>query len=291
MHHRHRGHRARLIATEPTRIADTRPFFPPVSNGDTPIGQRENLELPIRGAGPVPSNPNVTAVVVNLTGINDVPGPETFLSASPAPLTEPTATFSNGNYRPGIVRANLAIVPLSDDGSLFLYNNRGQLNVAVDVVGYLVEGRPDSSTEGRILPLEAPFRSFDTRDAEFNSVKLGAGFWEDWSFDAFAGSVEIDGEPVGAQSSLFGNLTAAEFVRQSPTEATSNFLTLNPAYPDGGYPVAPSNSHLNFTENLDVANAAIVRYGSKGGDDYMVSAFNQWGATHYLLDVSAVNLD
>ncbi len=65
---------------------------------------------------------------------------------------------------------------------------------------------------------------------------------------------------------------------------------MNPAT-DGDFPTEPSNSNLNFDEAGSVANAAVVTYGSKDGDDNMVSAYNSNGRTHYILDVYAVILD
>ena len=283
---------ARLIPVTPARLADSRPIpGSPDTNSNRPLSERQNLKVDVRGQGGVPDRDSVKAVVVNLTGINDVPGNSTYLSAGPAPVpaSASDAAFSNGNYAPGEVKANLAIVPLDANGDFFLFNRTGRINVAIDVVGYL-EQKNDDLTAGRIVPLEASFRSFDTRLPEFDDVKLTRA-WEDWSFEAFANSVRLDGSQVGSQSALFGNLTVTQFARTSSTEAPSTYMTLNPAYADGSYPGPDApNSNINVAERTDVANAAIVTYGSKGGDAYMVSAFNRTGGTHYLLDVSAVIL-
>jgi hypothetical protein len=162
--------------------------------------------------------------------------------------------------------------------------------VALDVVAYLEEGGADDSRTGRIVPLEAPFRSFDTRESEFGGARLGYSSWEDWSFDAFANSVRLNEITVGAQSGLFGNLTAVGLERLYASEPVKSFMTMNPAT-DGAFPTEPDNSNLNFDETGSVANAAVVTYGSKDADDYMVSAYNSNGRTHYILDVYAVILD
>ncbi len=164
------------------------------------MGAGQSIEVPVRGVGAVPDSANVSAVVVNMTGINNRAGnTKTYLAATPEQVTSGSET-SNGNYPSGVTKANLAIVPLNDDGSIFIYNNRGQIHVALDVVAYLEKGGADDSRTGRIVPLEAPFRSFDTRDAEFGGARLGFSSWEDWSFEAFANSVRLNEVEVGDQS-------------------------------------------------------------------------------------------
>ncbi len=277
---------ARMVTVTPERIYDSR------SIGT--LGTKESVEVPVRGVKNVPNSADVTAVVVNLAGINNQPGNKgTYLTLSPeqVPSSAADASSSNGNYPSGVTKANLAIVPINDDGSIWVYNRNGNINVALDVVAYLQTGADESSRTGRIVPLEAPFRSFDTRQPEFGSAKLGFSSWEDWSFDDFANSVQLNGAPIGAQAGLFGNLTAAGLERLYATVPVTSFLTMNPAKP-GDFPSgAPGNSNLNFAEGGAVPNAAVVTYGAKDGDDHMVSTFNSDGRTHYFLDVYAVILD
>lgn len=277
---------ARMVTVTPQRIYDSRSI-------DT-LGTKESVEVPVRGQGGVPNDPDVSAVVVNLTGINNPAGnSNTYLTLTPdrvdSSLAE--APSSNGNYPSGVTKANLGIVPINDDGSIWVYNRSGSINVAVDVVAYLETGGSDSSTTGRIVPLEAPFRSFDTRDPDFGASKLGYSSWEGWSFEDFAGSVQLNGSHIGAQAGLFGNLTAVALERLYATQPVTSFLTMNPATNGDFPPGAPGNSNLNFAEGGAVANAAVVTYGTKDGDNNMVSAFNSNGRTHYFLDVYAVILD
>ncbi len=279
---------ARMVTVTPGRLTDTRNADGPTSGAT--LGAAQSIEVPIRGVGPVPDSENVSAVVINMTGINNRAGnTRTYLAATPEQVTGGSET-SSGNYPAGVTKANLAIVPVNDDGSIWIYNNRGQIHVAVDVVAYLEEGLADDTRTGRIVPLEAPFRSFDTREGEFGASRLGFSSWEDWSFEAFADSVRLDDVAVGAQSGLFGNLTAVGLERLYASEAVKSFITMNPAS-DGAFPEEPGNSNLNFDENGSVANAAVVTYGAKDGDENMVSAYNSNGRTHYILDVYAVILD
>ena len=282
---------ARMETVTPQRILDTREAAD-ITGGKT-VGPKESIKVPVRGKGGVPDSADVSAVVVNLTGINNRGGStETYLTASPDQVDSAAAEApsSSGNYPKGVQKANLAIVPLNADGSIYIYNRGGEIHVALDVVAYLQKGGDDASRTGRIVPLEAPFRSFDTREAEFGNAKLGFSSWEDWSFKDFANSVRLDGVEIGAQAGLFGNLTAVGLERLYPSEPVTSFMTMNPAYQDKQYPTAPGNSNLNFDERGAVANTAIVTYGSKNSDDYMTSAYNSNGRTHYILDVYAVIL-
>jgi hypothetical protein len=284
---------ARMVTVTPVRIVDTRRGPVPAGYKGGPLNGQETITVPIRGQDPIPLDANVSAVVVNMTGINNPVGnTDTYLSASsdPVPSGQVEADSSNGNYAPGVVKASLAIVPINNDGSISIFNRNGAIHLALDVVGYMVEGVDQTSQTGRIVPLESPFRSFDTRVAEFFNTRLGFSTWEDWSFDDFAKSVSLAGNPVGSQSGLFGNLTAVGLERIWASTPVTSFLTLNPAA-DSELPEQPANSNLNFGEGGAVANSSVVTFGTKDGDEYMVSAYNSNGRTHYILDVYAVILD
>jgi len=277
---------ARVRPLTPERLADTRNAgqLPPAMSSPRRINAGESIELPVVGVGSVPNSDSVTGVVVNLTAIN--PTGASFLSLSPERPTGPIAT-SNGNYRPGEVRATVAIVPVGPDGSIWLTAGPSPVHAAIDVVGYLERGAASSTDAGRVVPLEAPFRSFDTRLAEFGSVRLGPSQWEDWSFTRFSESVELDGVTNIAQQGFFGNLTGF-----SLQNAPGTYLTFNPREPQA-FSSAPGNSSLNLAGSQVITNnMMLVSYGSNGaGDDAVVSAFNAAGSVHYILDIFAVVLD
>lgn len=274
---------ARLISVNPSRILDTRPS----KGGTGPLTVGEDRELTILGvksifdpSGPavVPDNPDIVGVMVNVVGIAPTEG--TFVSVVPdAPLTEPTT--SNLNLAPGVVKANLVVVPVGADGKIHLFNKVGDTNVAVDVMGYFLKV-PDDTRKGRIIPLTAPFRAFDTRKPEFGAVRLGPGQAEAWSFANFAASVTVGGVSVGTQDALLGNLTSAGLTRLYPTVPVSGYLTV---YPADGSP-RPTVSNLNSPESAAVPNMVLVKYGTS----QQVNVFNFAGYAHYLLDVSAVVL-
>jgi hypothetical protein len=280
---------ARFVPVGPSRALDTRSVPTPAGwAGGRAIGTMEQLTLPIRGVnGVVPNSTNVTGVMVNVTAANNQPGSvPTFLAVTPTPTpagVEPATSVTNVNS--GQVKANMAIVPVGDDGAIRLFNRSGSTHVIVDVLGYLERGAPETSRAGRVIPLDAPFRVFDTRQAAFGAAPLGFSTKEDWSFKAFAQSVLLNGQSVGAQSALLGNLTATGLEALYPGQPVTSYMTV---YPGNGAP--PNSSNLNITPGRSVPNMSLISYGAVGDDPYAVAAFNFDGTVHYLLDVYAVVL-
>ncbi len=280
---------ARFRPIPPLRLLDTRST--PVPAGwpsGKPIGTMEQLTLPIRGAnGVVPDSANVTGVMVNITAANNAPGNQpTFLSVTPTatpPGAEPATSVTN--VAAGQVKANMAIVPVGADGSVRIFNSVGATNVIVDVLGYLERGADASSRTGRVIPLDAPFRAFDTRQAAFANTPLGFGTKEEWSFKSFAESVSLNGVAIGTQSALIGNLTGTGLTPLRPGQPVSTYMTI---YPGNGAP--PNSSNINVTPGRSVPNMSLLSYGTVGADQYAISAFNFDGSIHYLLDVYAVVL-
>ncbi len=291
---------SRVFPITPARIYDSR-----LSGG--PLGSGASVPLQIRGADGrnannrvirqdvVPDNTSVKGVIVNLTAINRLPGSTaTFMSLTPQAVRGSRPGTSNINALSGVTKPVMAIVPVGPDGKIHLYNNRGPAHAVVDVLGYLqLPGNP-ASTRGRIVPLDSPFRVFDTRLPEFGQVPLGTKQAENWSFKAFAQSVTLDGAPIGAQSSLFGNLTGVDLQRRVPWEPVETFLSIYP-----GNVARPNTSNINVqNEREAVPNMALVRFGtvdrnpgdSVPPDPYVAQAFNNLGSLHYLLDVFAVVL-
>lgn len=279
---------ARFVPVGPSRLLDTRSGPVPAGwpSGQT-LGTFGQLTLPIRGAnGLVPNSPDVTGVMVNVTAVNNPPGNQsTYVSVTPEdtpPGTDPTTSVTN--VAPGQIKANMAIVPVGADGNIRIFNRLGANHIVVDVLGYLVRGAPETSRAGRVIPLDAPFRVFDTRQAAFGSAPLGFGTKEDWSFQAFADSVTLDGTPIGNQSGLIGNLTGTDLTPLYAGQPVSTYLTL---YPGSGTP--PNSSNINVTPGRSVPNMSLLSYPTSG-TPYTISAFNYDGQLHYLLDVYAVVL-
>jgi hypothetical protein len=237
---------ARFVPVDPSRALDTRSAPTPAGwQGGRAMGTMEQLTLPIRGAnGVVPNSSNVTGVMVNVTAVNNQPGSvPTFLTVTPTPTpagVEPSTSVTNVSA--GQVKANMAIVPVGDDGAIRIFNRSGSNHVIVDVLGYLERGAPETTRAGRVIPLDAPFRVFDTRQPAFGAAPLGFSTKEDWSFKAFADSVLLNNAAVGPQSALLGNLTATGLQPLYPGQPVTSYMTV---YPGNGSP--PNSSNLNIT--------------------------------------------
>jgi hypothetical protein len=268
---------ARMETTVPRRGVDTR------KTGQT-LGPRQSLAFQVRGANEIPGGDDVTAVVINIAAIAGTAATHISATPSPIPANQPSPT-ANINVRPGQIKTSMAIVPVGADGRIHLRNEAGSIDVAVDVFGYFIR-RNDDSTSGRVVPLDAPFRGLDTRDAAFGRVPLGSGGSENWSFANFTSSVRnSSGVPLGAQSALIGNLTGTGLSRVNPQAPVATHLT---AFP--GNATRPTVSNLNVAEGEVVPNMSVLRYGPDGSDSYVVKTFNAAGSLHYVLDIYAVVL-
>ncbi len=290
---------ARLESVDPGRLLDTR--------FSTPIGAGQSRTLQIRGADTivddagspirvdvVPNRPTITAVLVNLTLVNPANGSETYVSATPETLDTSKFHTSSSNVSPAKAKANTTVVPIGIDGSIKLYNNAGNLDLVVDVLGYFEQGIYASGNRGRIVPLEAPFRAFDTREPEFGDAPLQHGSQEEWSFQNFVQSVVLNPDSASPtsgppQQALIGSLVATNLQPLYPSHAGGNYVSYLRLAPANAEPAEISN--LNFSLGEDVANTSLVKYGTSGTDTHVIEAYNNYGKVDYLLDVYAIVLD
>ena len=287
---------ARLLPAQdgPGRIFDTREG----RFGAAPMTARSERKLMVRGVDAyspvkdlVPASDKVVGVLLNITGVNNLPGSTpTYIALGPSktPAGQVPET-SNLNLAAGKVRSALAMVPLSDDGAVYVYNRAGSAHVILDVVGYLIKGQDPGTRRGRVVPLVAPFRALDTREREFFQQPLAPANAEDWSFEAFVNDVKIGSEPVGKQLGLVGNLTAAGVGRQYPWAPAATYLTAYPT-PKGNGIQAPGVSNLVIAEGEVMPNMALIEYGSNDEGPYQIRFYNRAGYLDYLLDVTAVVL-
>jgi hypothetical protein len=291
----------RLEVVDPGRILDTRKTNRPIKAGESRPQQIRGVDTilddsnsPIR-QDIVPNRPTVTAVLVNLTlvnlGADTVP---THITATPNKINTKLDNPSSSNVGPNRIKANMAVVPIAADGSIQLFNQFGNLHVVVDVLGYFEQGIHATGNRGRVVPLDAPFRAFDTREAAFGDAPLQHGSQEEWSFENFVGSVVLNPDsasPINgpAQQGLIGSLVAVNLQPLYPSHVGgtySSFLRLAPA---NGAPADVSN--VNFFLGDIVPNMSLVKYGTSGSDTHVVEAFNAYGKVDYLLDVYAIVLD
>jgi hypothetical protein len=292
---RHTERGARLIPISPIRVYDSElSLF-----GSATLGAGSRTEVPILGAADseaptvpvIPDDPNIVGAVVNVTGVNNFGGSRpTYIAALPEvvpPGAKPST--STVNLQVGQVKANLAIVPVGADGSIHLFNLNGEIRLVVDIMGYLVAGQPEDTQLGRVVPLVAPYRAFDSRLQEHKATPLGPARSEPWSFDSFVHDVTINGEWVGDQIGLLGNLTATNLQRQYPGAPVGSFMTAYPT-PESGEATPPRISNLNIVEGDTVPNLALLRYGGNPEDPHRLHFYNRAGYVDYLLDVYAVVL-
>lgn len=289
---------SRVVPVGPGRVFDSRES----QFGAAPIPGDTVRQIPIRGADAynptvddlVPDDAAIDGVLVNLTAVNALAASTathvSIVPTAPAPGAPPTT--SNLNLPQGETRSVMAIVPVGDDGSIYLYNRAGATDLIVDIVGYLMPAADPASNAGRVVPLVAPFRALDTRAIEHGATPLGPGMAEIWSFAEFAADVKIGSEPVGPQLGLLGNLTAAQLTRQYPTRAETSYLTAYPPSADGA---PPKVSNVFVVENQSLPNLALLKYGPSASDARCAEAscvqmFNRFGYLEYVLDVSAVIL-
>jgi len=254
----------RLIPVPPKRLLDTRARIGVTTT--SPLGPNSSLFFNVRGVAPVPAN--ATAVVLNVTATQ--PTASTFLTAYPdggVPFA------SNLNLVAGETRPNLVMMKLGADGSVRIYNAAGSVHVIADVVGYY-QNHIDDTFTGRVVPLAAPFRAFDTREY---ATRLGPNQQEGWNFQPFVASLSSGGAAVGPITGLIANFTS--------TAVTANsYVTFWPD--DAGRPVA---SALNTAVGQDIPNLQVVAL-SKGAKPSYLDAYNFTGYLHYLADVTAVIL-
>jgi len=123
-------------ATVPARFADTRAGYATV-DGISPkgvVGAAQQVQIPVAGRHGLPAT-GVGAVVVNITATG--PTHNTFITAFPT--GQPRPNTSNLNPAAGQTVPNMAIIKLGPDGSITVENNRGDVHLIVDVLGWFPE--------------------------------------------------------------------------------------------------------------------------------------------------------
>ncbi|WP_375491949.1 hypothetical protein [uncultured Jatrophihabitans sp.] len=117
-----------FTAVPPARVLDTRS-----GNGASTPGAQATIDVQVAGRGGVPAG-RISAVVLNLTVTR--PTRSGYVTAFADGEDRPTA--SNLNFGTGSTVANLAVVPVGDDGKISIYNGAtGSTPVIADVAGYV----------------------------------------------------------------------------------------------------------------------------------------------------------
>ncbi len=141
------GQPANVVPLAPARILDTRTG---VGAPQARVGAGQTITLKVTGAGGVPAD--ATGVILNLT----VAGPSDggFVTAWPTGQPRPNASVIN--FQGGWDIANMVTATLGTNGSIDLYNDRGNVDLIADVAGYLAPGGAGGGSKAISLQLASP---------------------------------------------------------------------------------------------------------------------------------------
>jgi len=241
----------------PQRVLDTRresAVGPANLIGRVAAG--ETRDLPIVGQAGVPSA-GVTAVAVNVTAV-DIDQP-TFVQALPT-WRAAVGGYSNINTdQPHQIRANFAIVPIGDNGTISLYTIAPG-DLVVDVLGYFT-GAPQPVAAGRFVELTAPQRVLDTR----------------------ADGVALANRVPRAVPSPAGvDMSQVQALVMTVTGTSATQAGWIQAFPSDRPDVVAGTSTVNLVPGTSVANTAIIPVGAGG---VSVAGWFGTGSGHVVVDV------
>ena len=254
----------------PVRVLDTRSSAGSCSNGcatltgGSPVTVQVTHDITGASSG-VPGDGSATAVVLNVTVTNPTASGYLTLWAADG-SARPTA--SNLNFTPGQTVPNLAVVPLSANGSVALFANAGSVDVILDVAGFDTTG---GGPAGLYRPL-VPARLMDTRGGPANCGGACTTFGGN-TVQTLQVTGNGDVPADGSVDAVVLNVTVT-----NPT--TSGYLTV---YPHGGS--RPTASNLNFVPGQTVPNRVIVKLGG-GPPPTSVDIYNLAGSTDVVVDVN-----
>jgi hypothetical protein len=218
-----------FVGVTPSRLADTR-----INLGGGPLSKNSVEAFQISGSGGVPAG--ATAVAINVTAVH----PNALGNLRIYPNGQAIPSTSNINYIRGGDQAAFAIVKLPPSGKIDIYTDNANVNVTIDVFGYL----PSTSN----VVTQTPVRVLDTRTT---GGPLVNGAPRTITIGGATGS----GVPANAKAVIV-SLTA---VHATGGTGIGNLR----AYPGGT--TEPTVSNINYLgPTADVANMAIVPLGSGG---------------------------
>jgi hypothetical protein len=243
---------ARFEPRTPVRVLDSRPNGPNVGPYRTPWGPGGAREVRVAGTKGVPAD--AAAVVVNATATNTTA--DSYLTIWPSGASRPHA--SSLNWASGWTVANAIVVGVGQNGNISVYNNAGNADVVLDVVGYFKVGA------GFAFHPISPARVQDSRPGS-----VVGPYVTPWS-GGLSREVKVTGGRVPSYARAVAiNLTATN------TTAGSH-LTVWPA---GA--TRPLASSLNWRAGWTIANAVTMPVGTGG----KVGVYADAGAVDVVADV------
>lgn len=137
------GTKAVFVPITPCRLVDTRPAPTTVGGRATPLNPGEIATFTVHGSNGNCTIPaGATSIATNVTVT--APTSDGFLTVFPADASLPNA--SNLNWAAGQAPTpNAVTVDLSSDGKVNVFNERGTVNVIIDIVGYYEDHNHDDS--------------------------------------------------------------------------------------------------------------------------------------------------
>lgn len=193
-----------------------------------------------------------SAAVVNVTGVNAGSNADLSVFAAGGKPARRTSTL---NLRRGQAVANLALVPVDDQGRVALSVSQGSMDVALDLLGYYTADSAGTFTA------VGPERTFDTRTAD-NAVQVGK--------DREVVVLGKGGVPASGVEAVLMNVTST----QSSTRADLQ------VYPAGAKPERRTSS-LNVRAGQDVPALVLAKVGRDG----KVVLSTSQGEMHVVFDV------
>jgi hypothetical protein len=251
---------------DPARIMDSRRHL-----GANAPGPGATSVLQVTGRGGVPAS-GVSAVVVNTTVT--APSAAGYVTAYPTGTARTTSTI---NFTRGQTVADRAIVPVSADGRISLFNAVGTTQVVIDVSGYFTDGVMNKT--GSYYVATSASRIVDTRH---------------WTTSVPSGSATVTSEQIAGNTCVLSPGPSCGQALVPPIAAATRpvavLLTLT-AVPRGqagylgayaaGSPV-PSSSDVNFAGVAPVSNLTFVKLAAGGA----VSVRDGGGTANVVEDLS-----
>jgi len=141
------GAASAFVPIVPCRLADTRAGVNNVGTRATPLGPGESAAFAVWGVNGNCTIPNTaTGIATNVTAVG--PDADSYLTVYPADAN-PRPTASNINVTStSPPTANQVTVALAASGAIAVYNNNGNVNIVIDIVGYYVPITSPSPTPG-----------------------------------------------------------------------------------------------------------------------------------------------
>jgi hypothetical protein len=102
------------------------------------VGPGHTLNINVAGIDGVPVDTghagSPVAIVANVTAV--IPTASTFITVFPGPFGTALPTASDLNVAKGATATNLVVVAVGSDGTISLFNDLGNVNLIVDILGY-----------------------------------------------------------------------------------------------------------------------------------------------------------